>query len=496
MAGTGKSTISYTLAQWLDAQSPGAKARLGATYFFKRGEADRASASLLFPTLAAQISLKSPGFDQGVSDAVVADPSICNKALSQQFDKLLRLPGQRIEVGPSRSCFVIVLDALDECQDQEDISTILKLWAMLSSEGNCPFRLFITSRPELAIRLGFKKMANDVHQDAILHEVPQPIIEHDIEAYLTSALREIREDYNLEPLEDFLDAEWPGLELLQSLINSAVPLFIIAVTMIRFVREATRPHDSLNLLIQHQWSSISQRAGRIYSSILRASTMTLKADAQQERFRQSFSHIIGAIITLAEPLSRKALANLLGISIADISLCLQPLHSVLQIPAEDDIPIRPFHLSFPEYLVSHEAQSTPYGVDSRTANQTLLQASLRLMSSSYGLRKNICDLKYPGQARKDIPMQTVLKAIPSELRYACRYWITHLTSSEKPTCDDDEVYIFLQHHFLHWVEVCSYIGQLSGAINSIAILQSLTRVRVPFILSAILYLAIHKTMLT
>jgi tRNA A37 threonylcarbamoyladenosine biosynthesis protein TsaE len=47
MAGTGKSTISRTIAR--DFQVSGL---LGASFFFKRGEADRSNAKRLFSTIA------------------------------------------------------------------------------------------------------------------------------------------------------------------------------------------------------------------------------------------------------------------------------------------------------------------------------------------------------------------------------------------------------------------------------------------------------------
>ncbi|KAK5558224.1 hypothetical protein LTR46_003473 [Exophiala xenobiotica] len=50
MAGTGKSTISRTVAQAFDTQE-----RLGASFFFKRGEHDRENASLFFTTVALDL---------------------------------------------------------------------------------------------------------------------------------------------------------------------------------------------------------------------------------------------------------------------------------------------------------------------------------------------------------------------------------------------------------------------------------------------------------
>jgi hypothetical protein len=48
MAGTGKSTISRTIADALDKEG-----KLGASFFFKRGEADRSSVVMLFTTICA-----------------------------------------------------------------------------------------------------------------------------------------------------------------------------------------------------------------------------------------------------------------------------------------------------------------------------------------------------------------------------------------------------------------------------------------------------------
>lgn len=55
MAGTGKSTISQTVAGRLKQQH-----LLGASFFFKRGEEDRGTAKKLFPTLVEQLVISIP----------------------------------------------------------------------------------------------------------------------------------------------------------------------------------------------------------------------------------------------------------------------------------------------------------------------------------------------------------------------------------------------------------------------------------------------------
>lgn len=180
MAGTGKSTISWTTAQWLVDQSLAINVTLGASFFFKRGEGDRASAALLFPTIAAQLATKIKHFDVLVAQAINAEPQICSKSLAEQFDKLIRGPLRQMKSDPTHRIYVVVLDALDECENESDIRIVLQLWSSLAHTGSTCLRLFLTSRPELVIRLGFKKMSIDLHQDVILHEVPQPVMQHDI----------------------------------------------------------------------------------------------------------------------------------------------------------------------------------------------------------------------------------------------------------------------------------------------------------------------------
>lgn len=193
--------------------------------------------------------------------AVSADPQLCSKSLAEQFDKLICTPLQKL--GSIYPMYITVLDALDECDKEDDIRTILKLWSSLERSSTCQFRLFITSRPELAIRMGFKQMSAEVHQDLILHEIPKRVISPDIQAFLTDKFDQIRDECNLEPLDDYLPDDWPGLDTVQKLVDVAVPLLIIAATIFRYVKEAEHPRDGLNSILQSSVTDVSLEAGQI-----------------------------------------------------------------------------------------------------------------------------------------------------------------------------------------------------------------------------------------
>ncbi|KAM0492998.1 hypothetical protein ACHAP8_009527 [Fusarium lateritium] len=75
MAGTGKSTISRTISQFLSQDG-----RMGATFFFKRGEADRGGISKLVSTIARQLAMNQPRLKPYIHAAIRDDPTIINKA--------------------------------------------------------------------------------------------------------------------------------------------------------------------------------------------------------------------------------------------------------------------------------------------------------------------------------------------------------------------------------------------------------------------------------
>lgn len=88
-AGTGKSTISRTVAQKLDDDH-----LLGASFFFKRGRAERSHAKLFFPTIARQLADFFPATAPGIAAALDQDSLLCDRYLSYQFEQLLLRPLQ------------------------------------------------------------------------------------------------------------------------------------------------------------------------------------------------------------------------------------------------------------------------------------------------------------------------------------------------------------------------------------------------------------------
>jgi hypothetical protein len=470
MAGTGKSTISRTVAQTFSDRG-----QLGASFFFKRGERDRENARLFFTTIAHELVRQVPALMLYIQKAIEDDPGIAGRTLKEQFDKLVFHPFTNISPIPVVS-LVLVVDALDECDREGDIRTIISQLARTRELSTIRFRVFLTSRPELPIRLGFAKMSARTHRDIVLHDIPPATIEHDISIYLKDEFARIRDEHQclLPPSQSFAP-DWPGTQALSTLTQLSVPLFIVAATICRFIGDPyCDPVERLATVLDYQKIGHMSPLERTYLPVL-SQILAGVEDAQEKDKRcRDFREIVGSIVLLANPLSSSSLANLLRLEKRKVNQQLRPLHSVLLVP-NDNAPVHLLHLSFREFLVkeNHCDLGRQFRIDERISHRYLADRCLALLGSSDGLRKDICQLERPGVLRSEIDHAIIELCIPQHLQYACRYWIYHVQQSGRKISDKDDIDRFLRQHFLHWLECLSLLGDISKSIGLIDILQSL-----------------------
>ena len=467
MAGTGKSTIARTVAQVFADEG-----YLGASFFFKKGEGDRGTASRFFTTIATDLIAYVPVLISGITKAINANPAISEKALKYQFEKLILQPLlETRQAIPNASGLVIIIDALDECEREEDIKVILQLLAQTKNILPVPLRVFVTSRPELPIRLGFKQMLDGTYQDLILHDIPKETIEHDIALFLEHELKVVSEQRSL-PLE------WPSKDQIQALVEMAVPLFVFAATVCRYIGEKRdNPKKRLETFLQYQTVNEVSKLDKTYLPIL-TQLFDDEDGLGKERQTGEFRDVVGSIILLESPLSIPSLAHLLDIPREDISCRLDSLHSVLNIPVDEDLPVRLLHLSFRDFLLDiQKCGKNPFWINEKETHKSLASKCLQLLSSPKGLRQNMCSLASPGILKSEISYQTMSNALSQEVQYACRYWVHHKKQSGCRIHDGDLVDTFIRENFLCWLEALSLMGEVSESIRMINSLESLTHVR-------------------
>ncbi len=231
--------------------------------------------------------LKISGLDTSVAEVITQDPLIFDKALGEQFDKLIYRPLRRVKfIASSISNFIVVVDALDEYEKERDVEAIIDLWSRLAYLTIVRLRLLVISRPQLPIQLGFKEISMAVYQDMVLQDaVPQTTIQHDILIFLKDAFGNIRDRFNRDPLSGTpLDKDWPGDKRLQDLVNMAVPLFIVAATVCRFVDDSDwDPRERLETILQFPDIGELEQMAHIYLPFLNQLSARLNNSHNKDR---------------------------------------------------------------------------------------------------------------------------------------------------------------------------------------------------------------------
>ncbi|RAR10389.1 vegetative incompatibility protein het-e-1 [Stemphylium lycopersici] len=389
---------------WLSGMAgTGNQGQLGASFFFKKGEGERGNASRFFTTLATDLAAHEPGMLPGIRKTLDENPTISHKALKDQFEKLILQPLLGIKQARSRVLArVIVIDALDECEREADIRTILQLLAQAKDIRPVPLRIVVTSRPELHIRLGFREMPNGTYQDLVLHEVLRSTIEHDIRLFLEHELSVIRK-------ERMLASGWPAQQQIMALVELAVPLFIYAATICRYIStKGGDPEEYLNKVLQYLKAAFLQ-LDRTYLPVL-DQLLVEQEERDREDWLHAFRGLVGSVVILASPLPLSSLSRLLQVPQKQVERRLDALHSVLSIPDSEDIPIRLLHLSFREFLVDPKKQGKSlFWVDEKSTHKKLASRCLELISGPSGLHQDMCSLPEPGALRGEIDEDQVLE---------------------------------------------------------------------------------------
>ncbi|KAH8659280.1 vegetative incompatibility protein HET-E-1 [Tricladium varicosporioides] len=464
LAGTGKSTIARTVARRYFEEE-----RLGASFFFVRGGGDISHAGKFFTSIAVQLANNIPSLRQYIYDAINKHKDIASQSLRDQWCQLILRPLLRLGSGSTPCSYLLIVDALDECDKEEHIRTILQLLAEARVLETIRLRVFLTSRPEIPIRHGFYQIPDAEHQDFILHNISQSIVNHDISIFLQHNL-------NFIASERSLGAGWPGEQIIKRLVHNASGLFIWAATACRFIYEGKRfATKRLDIILESSNSTISapeKHLNKIYLTVLRQSISPDYTDEEKEALCYMIKSLLGSVVTLFSPLSTQSLAKLVNTSQEEVDQTLDDLHAILDIPKSQTCPLRLHHPSFRDFLLNKErCGDSNFQVDEKQAHQALAKNCIRLMLNS--IKQNICGQEAPGIFVVNVESTRIEQCLPQEVRYACLYWVQHLQASSAQLQDGDYVHQFLRVHLLHWLEALSWIGKVSEGILAITSLDEL-----------------------
>ncbi|KAF3015238.1 hypothetical protein E8E12_000031, partial [Didymella heteroderae] len=364
--------------------------------------------------------------------------------------------------------FILIVDALDECEGSDDAQLIVQLLAMCGSLKHVRLRAFLTSRPEVHIQYGLDRVPDAKRRGFVLHRVSPSTINHDIGVFLKYKL-------DLIGREDGADPGWPGAEVIQSLVQSASGLFIWAATACRFISEGLFAESRLQMLADgsdHEGTNGPEgHLNQLYLTILQKSVQNSYTATELARYHGLLRRILGSIAALSSPLSVLSLSALILIPEQRVNRMLKWLHAILDVPKGQDQPLRLHHPSFRDFLFSKDrCADEKFYVDEKQAHATLASNCIELMSSR--LKQDMCGMKAPGTLAAKVEKDRIAQCIRPELQYACVNWIQHVAKAGIQLRDSDQVHVFLKEHFLHWFEVLGWLGKVSEGIHAISLLES------------------------
>jgi len=454
LAGTGKSTIAQTISERIFADG-----RLGGSFFCSRDFKDRRNLHYIFPTLAFQLAHKYPEFRSILVPLLRSNPDIGHESLFNQMKMMIAEPLSSSDIST-----VIVIDALDECADEEPQSAILSVMGRLV-EGIPNIKFFITGRPEPRIQSGFRLgLLRPMTDVFVLHEVEPSIINTDIRLFLERGLSELAKRRGVER------DDWPTDEHLNLLCERAGGLFVYAVATLKFLDHAfTSPSEQLDIIATAPGSTTREGKAKLRSSTtldsLYLSSFQNAFDGMDAEDDEKVRFVIGTVVLAVNPLPPSAIATLVGLGKQQVMDLLRLVQSLLKLPEDLDSPVLPFHKSFPDFITDPlRCINKRFCVSPGDGHLKLALSCLKLMNRS--LKQNLLSLPdYALNSEVEDLQARIERRVGVALQYACKSWYSHLIEAKGDIATVvSTLRSFLQERFLGWLEVLSVTGAARDAV--------------------------------
>jgi hypothetical protein len=436
LPGIGKTSLAHSMCASLHEVK-----HLAGAFFCQRDGQDLREPRNILPTLIYKLAEIFPPFRTIVAERLRSDTNLTPESMKDSLflDFIRNLPRHPKQV------LVFVIDALDECGDDQGRRVLLK--SLADAVAYAPWlKLIITSRPEVDIQRFFDAPARSSYLRCDLAADDQAT--YDLRIFAQDRFRRLA-------LNRHLQSPWPEPSLFERVISRAGGLFIFIKTVALALEQCEDPTESLKATLQDADDTGLISPYGLYSSILKTRIV---------HSRTKFRRVIGVLLATApyRPLCEETIAGLAGAELSHVKTWMDCLGSLLYRDEKANGAIRVRHLSISDFFVS-DGCPCDYQVNLQDANIQLGVACLKTMIRQ--LRFNICKLEDSRLANTDVrDLQTRIKEhISDSLQYSSRYWSNHLCST--PDNGNRGVFGSLKEFFeglytLFWIEVLSIMGMV------------------------------------
>lgn len=370
------------------------------------------------------MTISIPETKQGIEDALRRDPNLLHRSINQQFQKLIVEPIVALRQDPQYP-WLMVIDALDECDDSDLISQLVA--AIASTDfSRLPVRFLFTSRIEERIRIIFHEpTTNAMTRELSLSDIDPA---DDLRLFLRSRFHSIHHDKRR--LMKDIPLPWPSSSELTEIVQIVNGSFIFASTLAKYVRDGLPPPLRLRPIVEAHTG-----VDGMYSEIL-----------TQHWNDVDFRTVFSIVILLQDPLSVTGLGFLLNLSNRRILFEILKIQSILLIPDDDEKDVDIVHTSLRDFSTSPQRSGI-----------------LCVKSAENHLHITTCCLQVMATQSERFVFEA------DAAKYASSYWIDHLlltfeSAGSRDVLSDglvDQLELLTKECFQAWFNTVLYLGRYS-----------------------------------
>ncbi|KAF5320247.1 hypothetical protein D9611_011285 [Ephemerocybe angulata] len=462
-AGSGKSTIAFTLARRFELTGDiNDTIKLGGNFFCSRLFDETRTVTQIVPTIVYHLALRCPAFAETLRvsasfDVIDQDPAIQLKELL--VDPWCKSRPENDDGSSNAGRFLIVVDALDEIEGKEG-SDFLRALLDVIRENNLPgLKFFITSRsdPDLVARVE----AFEQKKWFRLQDVEEEVVSADIAKYLQANFPHLKDTVEMNRLLAFSGA-----------------LFVCAATLVRYLGVLSRHEQGQALASLFLESSNPQKktlsATRLLD-VLYHEILTKAFEGFDIEFRITRLRVLHTFLSTPERTSTTTVASLLfpkdptdsegnspGLPPYTVELVndvLFRLHAVLY--TDENQLVLSYHKSFTDFVYDQD-RSKEFCYNQAALHERLAKGCFQVMKA--GLRFNIANIASSFLLdSENTELSTLVKrSMTDDLAYSCRQWAYHILFATPATEGEIPVVLmlsdFLQLRALFWIEAMNLLG--------------------------------------
>ncbi|KAJ7133203.1 WD40-repeat-containing domain protein [Mycena epipterygia] len=427
-AGYGKTSIAYSFCQHLETER-----LFGGSFFCSRTAERTTRVSNIIPSICYNlITLVDPLIVATIRRILLEDPDIGLKSSRDQFTKLLLPVAGGLKQSGRHP--IIVIEGLDECADDKEVATLVRLL----SDSKLELKILLTCRPEQGIR----KLVNSLYIRTVnLHDSGTPTVSRDIEIFVREELVQI-----IDGRSDFDEPDpWPSSSDVSRVADLAHGMFLVASAACDYIGGhggsiPKRLHEVITAGLTS--ARVVEPLDRIYRDILKSAFFSLAADELRVARK-----LLAAIANLFDSLTVMTLDQLLDLP--GVRSYLSSFHSILRIGSGKDPLVGIGHNAFREFI-SDSSRSDQYWQDPQACHEEILVQCF----------KHFDHLQRTTHATSVHNLPQISVAVG----YACRHWASHLSVLKHPAMPTLILLeTFAQQHLPIWLACISHLNDLVHA---------------------------------